>query len=118
MSSGRAYRKFSLKPTQNRNWHAKANSERVRRSRDQPRLQQVSLWAKRKGGGRVTERRRDYFQPYLQVGGDFPVDDAVVEIGRDVLHGAVGAGQGVGDEDVQDAAGGGHSHLARRAQGS
>lgn len=89
MSSGRAYRKFTLKSTQNRNWDAKANSERVRRSRDQPRLQQVS-----------TERRRDYFQPYLQVGGAFPVDDAVIEIERDVPHGAVEAGQGVGDGDV------------------
>lgn len=78
----------------------------------------MSLWAKRKGGWGATERRRDYFQPYLQVGGAFPVDDAVVEIGRDVPHGAVGAGQGVGDGDVQDAAGGGHGHLARGAQDS
>lgn len=67
-------------------------------------------------------KRRDYFlkqwlQHYLQVCGAFPVDDVVVQLGMDLPHGAVGAGQGVGDDDVQGTAGGRKNHSARWAHG-
>lgn len=57
-------------------------------------------------------------QLYLLVCRTFPVDHMEVELGKDFPHGAVGAGQGVGDGQVQDAPGAGQNHSARRAHGS
>lgn len=64
------------------------------------------------------EEEEGLFWSYLRACGAFPVHNVVVELGPDFPHGAVGAGQGVRDVDVQDAPSRVENHSARGAQGS